>query len=99
MAEAILKGALQRDESRGAHFKPDFPQRNDVEFLKATIATYDATSDSAQISYDPVDTSLVAPRLRTYGKVESTAATPKPTASQQPGAAASAGVPAGATAR
>src|SRR3954464_12716594 len=38
-AEAILKGALQRNESRGAHFKPAFPDRNDDQFLKATIAS------------------------------------------------------------
>src|SRR5215213_6951093 len=54
-AEAILKGAIQRDESRGAHFKPAYPERDDPNFLKATLATYDAATDSAQISYGPVD--------------------------------------------
>jgi succinate dehydrogenase / fumarate reductase flavoprotein subunit len=39
LAEAILKGALQRNESRGAHFKPAFPDRDDANYLKATIAT------------------------------------------------------------
>ena len=68
MAEAILRGALLRNESRGAHYKPQFPERDDANFLKATIATYDAATDSAQISYEPVDTSLVPPRARTYGK-------------------------------
>ena len=68
MAEAILKGALLRDESRGAHYKPQFPERDDVKFLKATIATYNPDTDSAEISYGPVDTSLVPPRARTYGK-------------------------------
>src|SRR3954462_14959751 len=72
-AEAILKGALQRNESRGAHFKPAFPDRNDDQYLKATIASYDAASDSANISYGPVDTSLVIPRARTYGKKETSA--------------------------
>src|SRR6266550_4966827 len=67
-AEAILKGALMRNESRGAHYKPQYPDRDDVHFLKATIATYDRVSDGVQISYAPVDTSLVAPRARTYGK-------------------------------
>src|SRR5439155_14735952 len=61
MAEAILKGALMRNESRGAHYKPEFPDRNDAEFLKATIATYDPATGSANISYEPVDTSLVVP--------------------------------------
>src|SRR6185437_3707315 len=68
LAEAILKGALQRDESRGAHYKPEFPERRDAEFLKATIATYDPATNSSNISYGPVDTSLVVPRDRTYGK-------------------------------
>ncbi len=68
MAETILKGALMRDESRGAHYKPAFPNRDDANFLKTTIATYDPATNAAQISYQPVDTSLVVPRARTYGK-------------------------------
>src|SRR4051812_23753309 len=71
MAEAILQGALLRNESRGAHYKPEFPERDDPNFLKATLATYDAGNDSPKIEYGPVDTSLVAPRARTYGKVDS----------------------------
>ena len=70
MAEAILKGALGRDESRGAHYKPDFPERDDANFLKTTIATFDAASGNVNITYEPVDTSLVTPVARTYGKVE-----------------------------
>ena len=67
-SEAVLKGALARNESRGAHFKPEFSTRDDEKFLKATIATFDKQSGSAQISYADVDTSLVVPRARTYGK-------------------------------
>ena len=70
LSEAILKGALLRNESRGAHYKPAFPDRDDENFLKATIATYDAATDAAKITYEPVDTSLVKPRSRTYGKTE-----------------------------
>ncbi len=66
-AEAILKGALARNESRGAHYKPEFPNRDDANFLKATIATFDSASGAARISYAPVDASLVAPRARNYG--------------------------------
>jgi len=68
VAEAILKGALLRNESRGAHYKPEFPERDDLNFLKSTLATFDSATQSAVISYGPVDTSLVAPRARTYGK-------------------------------
>jgi succinate dehydrogenase / fumarate reductase flavoprotein subunit len=89
MAEAILKGALLRNESRGAHYKPEFPDRDDANFLRATIATYDAAGDAAVITYDKVDTSLVEPRARTYGKKESgatkaVAASAPPTAAPTP---------------
>ena len=70
-AEAVLRGALQRNESRGAHFKPDFPDRNDADYLKATIATYEPADHSVSIDYSPVDTGLVTPRPRTYGKGQS----------------------------
>jgi succinate dehydrogenase / fumarate reductase flavoprotein subunit len=83
MAEAILVGALQRNESRGAHYKPQYPERDDKNFLKATIAEYDAATNSPRISYAPVDTSLVVPRARTYGKKADTAA-PAATAASKP---------------
>ncbi len=67
-AEAILKGALQRNESRGAHYKPDFKDRNDAEFMKTTIANFDPATGIVTITYSPVDTSLIQPRPRTYGK-------------------------------
>jgi succinate dehydrogenase / fumarate reductase, flavoprotein subunit len=72
MAEAILKGALLRNESRGAHYKPAYPERDDTNFLKATIANYDPAAGSAVISYESVDTSLIAPRPRTYGRKPTT---------------------------
>ncbi len=68
LAETVLKGALLRNESRGAHYKPDFPDRDDANFLKATIAKYDVANRAATIEYVPVDVSLVLPRARTYGK-------------------------------
>lgn len=67
-AEAMLKGALGRNESRGAHYKPDFPDRDDANFLKTTVATWNAEAGEVEIGYAPVDTSLVPPRPRTYGK-------------------------------
>jgi succinate dehydrogenase / fumarate reductase flavoprotein subunit len=70
LSEAILKGALLRNESRGAHYKPEFPKRDDEHFLKTTIATYNQASDAVDITYEPVETSLVTPVARTYGKVE-----------------------------
>jgi succinate dehydrogenase / fumarate reductase flavoprotein subunit len=92
-SECVLTAALMRNESRGAHYKPQFPDRDDASFLKATIATYDATNNKPKIDYAPVDTSLVTPRARTYGKKAETAsggATAKPAPAMAPaGAAAS----------
>ena len=63
LARVITLGALNRNESRGAHYKPEFPERND-EWLKTTVAEY---SDEAPVlSYEAVDVSLVEPRKRDY---------------------------------
>lgn len=68
LAKVITKGALERNESRGSHFKPEFPDRNDNEWLKTTIARYDSATHSPVLSYEEVDTSLIAPRKRDYTK-------------------------------
>ncbi len=68
LARVITIGALLRNESRGAHYKPEFPKRDDENFLKTTIATF--TPDGPEISYEEVDTSLIPPRERNYGKKE-----------------------------
>lgn len=64
LADAMTLGALLRDESRGAHYKPEFPERDDEKFLKTTIAKWD--QEGPQISYEDVDVSLIAPRKRDY---------------------------------
>src|SRR5687768_13882754 len=66
LARVITLGALNRNESRGAHYKPDFPERDDVNWMKTTIAEY---SDEAPVfSYEPIDVSHVEPRKRDYSK-------------------------------
>ena len=50
LAEAMTLGALLRNESRGAHYKPEFPERNDEEFMKTTIAKW--TKEGPKISYE-----------------------------------------------
>ena len=77
LARVITLGALNRNESRGAHYKPEFPDRDDENFLKTTIAEY---SDEAPVlSYEPVDISLIEPRKRDYSKGKAKAAqVPKP---------------------
>lgn len=64
LAEAMTKSALLRNESRGAHYKPDYPDRNDEDFLKTTIAAW--TPEGPEISYDEIDVSLIQPRKRDY---------------------------------
>ena len=64
LAKIITLGALARDESRGAHYKPDFPDRNDEKFLKTTKAAF--VEGAPQITYEDVDTSWIVPRPRIY---------------------------------
>jgi succinate dehydrogenase / fumarate reductase flavoprotein subunit len=66
LARVITLGALNRDESRGAHYKPDFPNRDDERFLKTTIAEY--SGEGPVLSYEDVDVSLIVPRKRDYSK-------------------------------
>ena len=66
LARVITLGALNRNESRGAHYKPDFPDRDDENFLKTTIAEY--SGEGPVFSYEPVDISLIQPRKRDYSK-------------------------------
>jgi len=66
LARVITLGALNRNESRGAHYKPEFPERDDQNFLKTTIAEY--SGEGPVFSYEPVDISLLQPRKRDYSK-------------------------------
>lgn len=66
LARIITTGALNRNESRGAHYKPEFPDRNDADWLKTTIATY--KDGKPELSYEDVDTSIYEPILRNYSK-------------------------------
>jgi len=68
LARVITLGALNRNESRGAHYKPEFPERNDEEWLKTTIAEWSA--EGPVFSYIPVDVSLIPPRKRDYSKAK-----------------------------
>ncbi|MDX2147720.1 MAG: succinate dehydrogenase flavoprotein subunit [Planctomycetota bacterium] len=68
LAEAVAKGSLERRESRGAHYRPDYPTRNDAEFMKSTVARFDRRDRSTSIEFQAIDATLIAPTARTYGK-------------------------------
>jgi succinate dehydrogenase / fumarate reductase, flavoprotein subunit len=83
LARVITLGALNRNESRGAHYKPEFPERNDEEWLKTTIAEY--SEEAPVFSYEQVDVSLVEPRKRDYSKGQAKAAQiPRPGSELKP---------------
>jgi succinate dehydrogenase / fumarate reductase flavoprotein subunit len=75
LALAITKGALLRDESRGAHYKAEFPQRDDARFLKTTIASY--SSEEPVIQYRPVDLRHFDPVPRDYSQAKKVEVAPK----------------------
>ena len=64
LARVITLGALARNESRGAHFKPDFPERDDARWLKTTRAKW--VNGEIKLTYEAVDTSHIPPRARRY---------------------------------
>ena len=67
LAKIITKGALLRDESRGAHYKPEFAERDDDRFQKTTVASFDPSNPrDPKISYEEVDLGWVTPRKRSY---------------------------------
>lgn len=68
IALVVTKGALLRDEFRGAHYKPEFPSRDDKNFLKTTIATYGP--EEPVITYKPVDLRHFSPTARDYTTVK-----------------------------
>ncbi|MEB3100460.1 succinate dehydrogenase flavoprotein subunit [Ferviditalea candida] len=70
LARVITIGALNRNESRGAHYKPEFPERDDENFLKTTKAKW--TPDGPQFEYEDVDISLIKPRKRDYSSDKKT---------------------------
>jgi succinate dehydrogenase / fumarate reductase flavoprotein subunit len=64
LAEVILAGALAREESRGGHFREDFPTRDDKKFLKHTLAY--ATPTGVTLDYKPVVITKYEPKERVY---------------------------------
>jgi succinate dehydrogenase flavoprotein subunit len=64
LAEVIVLGALKRKESRGAHARLDFPDRDDQNWLKHTLAHY--TPGGPELDYTPVAVTRWQPEKRVY---------------------------------
>ncbi|MCX7893012.1 MAG: fumarate reductase flavoprotein subunit [Burkholderiales bacterium] len=70
LALCVAYGAYTRTESRGAHFRQDFPRRNDAEWLRRTLATWKSGSDTLPtLAYEPLDVARMElpPGWRGYG--------------------------------
>jgi len=64
LAEVTIAGALARTESRGAHSRPDYPKRDDENWLKHTLAYY--TREGPRLEYFPVTITKWPPTKRAY---------------------------------
>ena len=71
-ALVTIEGALNRTESRGAHAREDYPDRNDAEWMKHTLA-WKVPGDAVKIDYRPVhnytmskDIDYIEPKARVY---------------------------------
>ena len=64
LAQVVVAGALAREESRGGHYREDFPTRDDAGYMKHTMAY--ATADGVRLDYKPVVVTRYPPMERKY---------------------------------
>jgi succinate dehydrogenase / fumarate reductase, flavoprotein subunit len=65
-AEAAVASALARHESRGAHAREDYPDRDDVNWLKHSLAFRSADGEQPRLAYKPVSITRFEPKPRVY---------------------------------
>ncbi len=65
LSECIILGALNRKEHRGAHYREDYPERDDANWLKHSIFTYNA-GDTPILTYEDVIIKNFPPKPREY---------------------------------
>jgi fumarate reductase flavoprotein subunit len=70
LAYVTARGALARTESRGAHFRLDYPLRNDKEWLNRTLVRWNIDADQPDFTYEPVGLLDLPPGHRGYGSDE-----------------------------
>jgi len=75
LALCIAYGALQRTESRGSHFREDFPKRDDARWLNRTLAYWKDGADLPTLKYEEVKITELPPGDRGYGETSKPAPT------------------------
>ncbi|MFY0543863.1 fumarate reductase flavoprotein subunit [Brevibacillus sp. H7] len=68
LAYCIAAGALARTESRGSHFREDFPKRDDENWLRRTLAYWPVGANQPVLKYEPVKITELPPGDRGYGE-------------------------------
>lgn len=66
LGRVIALGAWRRNESRGAHYKPEFQDRDDANWLKTTKTKFRGSGQEPEFSYEEVDLQYIKPRPRKY---------------------------------